>query len=107
MPVCDKEIALELALKAFPILQGAEIVAEMEQPAWLHTAENSFHGCGHGVFPVPRPTAAERIVSNRLWVKVPVTAWIRWICGSNTISATRMKIGRASCRERGQDEERA
>src|SRR5436190_24316731 len=74
MPVCDKEIALELALKAFPLLEGAEIVADMEQPAWLHTAENSFGGCGHGVFPVRSPTAAERFGVHRLWVSVRVTA---------------------------------
>ena len=47
VPVRDKEIALELVLKAFPILQGAEIVAEMEQPARLHAAENTLSGCGH------------------------------------------------------------
>ena len=92
VPVRDKEIALELVLKAFPILQGAEIVAEMEQPARLHAAEDSFPGCGHGVFPVPRPTAVERIVLERLWVKVLVTVWIRWICGSNMISATRINM---------------
>jgi hypothetical protein len=30
MPVCDKEIALELRLKALPIFQGTKIIAEME-----------------------------------------------------------------------------
>jgi hypothetical protein len=30
MPVCDKEIALELMLKAFPIFQSAEIIAEVK-----------------------------------------------------------------------------
>src|SRR5262249_5023206 len=76
VPVRDKEIALELVLKAFPILQGAEIVAEMEQSARLHAAEDSFPRGGHGVFPAPNPTAVERIVLNRLWVKVPVMVWI-------------------------------
>src|SRR5262245_6861573 len=74
VPIRDKEIALELVLKAFPILQGAKIIAEMEQPARLHAAEDSLPRCGHGVFPGPRPMAVERIVLERLWVKVLVMA---------------------------------
>ena len=83
---------LELVLKAFPVLQSAEIVAEMEQPARLHAAEHSLFGCGHGVFPAPRPTAVERIELERLWVKVLVMVWITWICGSSMISPTRMSM---------------
>ena len=92
VPIRDEEITLVLVLQAFPILQRAEIVAEMEQPARLHAAEDSFSGCGHGVFPVPRPMAVERIVLDRLWVKVLVTVWMRWICGSKMISPIRTNM---------------
>ena len=92
VPIRDEEITFVLALQAFPILQRAEIVAEMEQPARLHAAEDSFSGCGHGVFPVPRPMAVERIVLDRLWVKVLVTVWMMWICGSKMISPIRTNM---------------
>src|SRR6185295_534241 len=77
VPVGDKEVALELVLQSFPILQGPEIIAEMKQSARLHAAEDSFPECGHGVVPAPRPMAVERIVLDRLWVKVLVMVWIK------------------------------
>jgi hypothetical protein len=42
VPVGDEIIALILVLELPPVVEGAHEVAEMEQPAGLHAAENAF-----------------------------------------------------------------
>jgi hypothetical protein len=49
----DAEDALVIVLDAHPVLEGAQVVADVQISGWLHAGEDScFHGKGTGVNPI-------------------------------------------------------
>src|SRR5438093_10344919 len=86
VPVGDEVETLVLGLEAQEVVERAEEVPQMQHPARLHSAQDTF---GHGRFYPIYEVKVEMIVVVSTLTSGPITMPNRWIWGSAT---TRKKM---------------